>query len=78
YLFLAIAWLFNPMALIAEYKLFITNENILFTNSFAAFAVVINAIATEIGLRNHKQLVRENERIVQTLEQFYETSQYKG
>ncbi|HMV99776.1 MAG TPA: MurR/RpiR family transcriptional regulator [Acidobacteriota bacterium] len=68
----------SPMALIAEYKLFITNENILFTNSFAAFAVVINAIATEIGLRNHKQLVRENERIVQTLEQFYETSQYKG
>ncbi|MBX7221018.1 MAG: MurR/RpiR family transcriptional regulator [Blastocatellia bacterium] len=61
----------SPMALMAEYKLFICNDNLLFTNSFAAFAVVINAIATEVGLRNHKQLVRENERILQKLEHFY-------
>lgn len=62
----------SPVALLAEHRLIISNQNILYTNSFAAFSVIINAIATEIALRHRKQLVKENERILKHLEKFYQ------
>ncbi len=62
----------SPVGLLSAHRLIISNENILYTSSFAAFSVVINAIATEIALRHRKQLVKENERILKHLERFYQ------
>ncbi|MCS6884348.1 MAG: MurR/RpiR family transcriptional regulator [Acidobacteriota bacterium] len=61
----------SPVGLVSQHRLIISNENLLYTNSFAAFSVLINAIATEIALRHKKQLVKENERILKNLERFY-------
>lgn len=62
----------SPTGLLSQHRLIISNENILYTSSFAAFSVVINAVATEIALRHRKQLVKENERILKHLERFYQ------
>lgn len=62
----------SPLARMSDVSLVISNENILFTNSFAAFSVVINAVVTEIALRHRRRLIRENERIIKRLKRFYQ------
>lgn len=44
-----------PINDFASHKLLIQSENMLFTNSFAAISVLINAITTEISVRNKKK-----------------------
>jgi DNA-binding MurR/RpiR family transcriptional regulator len=36
----------------------IRSQNMLFTNSFSAISVVINALATEVAVRNRSKAVR--------------------
>lgn len=44
----------SPICEYSNKALYIKSENLLFTNSFAAISVVINAITTEISIRNKK------------------------
>lgn len=61
-----------PVALIAARALVLATENVLFTNSVAAFAVVSNALVTEIAFRNRKRLVKENDRMRERLSSLYQ------
>ncbi len=45
----------SPVTKFSNYKLLIKSENLLFTNSFAAISVVINALTTEISIRDKKK-----------------------
>lgn len=42
----------SPISIHSDISLIVKSENMLFTNSFAAISVLINAIATECALRN--------------------------
>lgn len=42
----------SPVSIHSDVSLIVKSENMLFTNSFAAISVLINAIATECALRN--------------------------
>ena len=42
----------SPITLFSNLNLFVHSENMLFTNSFAAISVLINALATTIALKN--------------------------
>lgn len=44
-----------PIIDYGTHNLIIQSENMLFTNSFAAISVLINAITTEISVRNKKK-----------------------
>jgi DNA-binding MurR/RpiR family transcriptional regulator len=44
-----------PVALYADATLMVKSDNLLFTNSFAAMAVVINALSTACAIRNKVQ-----------------------
>lgn len=43
-----------PISRFSDVQLIVQSENMLFTNSFAAISVLINAIATECALQNRK------------------------
>jgi DNA-binding MurR/RpiR family transcriptional regulator len=45
----------SPISFHADHSLIVKSENMLFTNSFAAIAVVINAISTECALKNRSK-----------------------
>lgn len=48
----------SPICEYSDKALYIKSENLLFTNSFAAISVVINAITTEISVRNKKSTLK--------------------
>lgn len=48
----------SPAARFAVNKLIVKSENLLFTNSFAAISVIINAITTEISVRDKVKTLR--------------------
>jgi DNA-binding MurR/RpiR family transcriptional regulator len=48
----------SPASLLAAKTLPVQSQNMLFTNSFSAISVVINAIATEVAVRNKSKALR--------------------
>ena len=42
----------SPITLFSDVQLVVKSENMLFTNSFSAISVLINAIATEVAIKN--------------------------
>ncbi|GAB4127573.1 MAG: MurR/RpiR family transcriptional regulator [Ignavibacteriales bacterium] len=56
-----------PVALFSKYALIVKSENLLFTNSFAAISVLINAIATSCAMKNKslaERVLKESEKIM--------------
>lgn len=47
-----------PIAFFAQKVIPIRSENMIFTNSFSAISVVINALATEVARRNEKKALK--------------------
>ena len=63
----------SPVTYYSDINLVVQSENMLYTNSFAAISVVINAIATECALKNKKrakrilaesELLTENQKLI--------------
>lgn len=63
----------SPVTHYSDINLVVQSENMLYTNSFAAISVVINAIATECALKNKKrakrilaesELLTENQKLI--------------
>lgn len=57
----------SPITFYSKKVLPIRSQNILFTNSFSAISVVINALATEVAMRNREQamkLMKETDRLL--------------
>lgn len=48
----------SPVSIHSDISLFVKSENMLFTNSFAAISVLINAITTECALRDENKATR--------------------
>lgn len=48
----------SPVTLHASRTLVIRSKNMLFTNSFSAISVVINALVTEVAIRNREKALR--------------------
>ncbi len=48
----------SPISFHCIHALPIRSQNMLFTNSFSAISVVINALATEVAVRNRSKAVR--------------------
>ncbi len=61
----------SPISEFASMVLAIPRENILFTTSTAAFSVLINAIATELALKNKTALMQKIEAADESLKGFY-------
>jgi DNA-binding MurR/RpiR family transcriptional regulator len=61
----------SPISEYASMVLAIPRENILFTTSTAAFSVLINAIATELAIKNKNELTRKIEAADESLKPFY-------
>jgi DNA-binding MurR/RpiR family transcriptional regulator len=57
-----------PPATRARWALPVRSDNLMFTNSFAAVSVVLNALITEIALRNREHTVEAVSRINRILE----------
>lgn len=58
----------SPITFFARKVIPIRSQNLLFTNSFSAISVVINALATEVALRNKAtvtRLARELDRVME-------------
>jgi len=58
----------SPITFFSKVNLIVHSENMLFTNSFAAISVIINALATSIALKNKsrtKLLQRETSEILE-------------
>jgi DNA-binding MurR/RpiR family transcriptional regulator len=58
----------SPITLFSKVNLIVHSENMLFTNSFAAISVLINALATSVALKNKtrtKLLQRETSEILE-------------
>ncbi len=56
----------SPVTLYSNIQLIVKSENMLFTNSFAAISVIINALATECAFRNRpkaNKMVKELNKI---------------
>jgi len=47
-----------PIVPLTNINLFVQSENMLFTNSFAAISVTINAITTELSVRNKEKTLK--------------------
>lgn len=62
---------YSPISEYSDLVLAIPRENILFTTSTAAFSVLINAIATEIALKNKEELSRSVKEGDEILKGFY-------
>lgn len=57
----------SPIAVFSKAVLTVKSENMLFTNSFAAISVIINAIATACAVKNKakaKKVLKESEKIM--------------
>lgn len=48
----------SPISIHSDVSLIVKSENMLFTNSFAAISVLINAVATECALRNKEKATK--------------------
>jgi DNA-binding MurR/RpiR family transcriptional regulator len=59
----------SPLARAATAVLPIRSQNMLFTNSFSALSVLINALATELALRNKTRAIRLLKEIERQLEE---------
>ncbi len=57
----------SPASLLASRSISISSQNMLFTNSFAAISVVINALTTEVALRNKAKALKLQRQIERTL-----------
>jgi len=57
----------SPVTFFSTKVLAIRSQNILFTNSFSAISVVINALSTEVAMRNREKAVRMMKEIDQLL-----------
>jgi DNA-binding MurR/RpiR family transcriptional regulator len=53
----------SPVTFFSRKVLAIRSQNILFTNSFSAISVVINALATEVAIRNKKKALKTSKEI---------------
>jgi DNA-binding MurR/RpiR family transcriptional regulator len=53
----------SPVTFFSRKVLAIRSQNILFTNSFSAISVVINALATEVAVRNKKKALKVSKEI---------------
>ena len=53
----------SPVTFFSRKVLAIRSQNILFTNSFSAISVVINALATEVAIRNKKKALKISKEI---------------
>lgn len=63
----------SPISFFSAATLIVKSENMLFTNSFAAISVLINAIATECALRNKpkaKKMLKESMEVLEKQELF--------
>ena len=59
----------SPMGILADRVLPIASQNMLFTNSFSAISVIINALTTEVALRNRAVATRNLKESEQLLEE---------
>jgi DNA-binding MurR/RpiR family transcriptional regulator len=59
----------SAVSLHAAKTLAIRSHNMLFTNSFSATSVVINALATEVALRNKDKAMKMQRQIDKVLRQ---------
>ncbi len=48
----------SPITFFSQQVIVVRSQNMIFTNSFSAISVVINAIATEVAMRNEKKALR--------------------
>lgn len=66
----------SPVTFYSTKVIPIQSQNLLFTNSFSAISVVINALATEVAVRNKRKALRMTKEIDQKLEEvgYYTTS----
>lgn len=62
---------YSPISEFASLVLAIPRENVLFTTSFAAFSVLINAVAVEIAYRDKERLTQEITQEDRILKRFY-------
>ncbi len=64
----------SPVGFYAERVLPVVSQNMLFTNSFSAISVVINALTTEVALRNKVKATRnlkESEKLLEETGHYY-------
>jgi DNA-binding MurR/RpiR family transcriptional regulator len=64
----------SPVSLYAERVIPVVSQNMLFTNSFSAISVIINALTTEIALRNKKKALKnlkESEKLLERTGHYY-------
>lgn len=64
----------SPVSFYADRVIPIVSQNMLFTNSISAISVVINALTTEVALRNKakaKQILRESEELLEGTGHYY-------
>jgi DNA-binding MurR/RpiR family transcriptional regulator len=64
----------SPISFYASRILPIASQNMLFTNSFSAMTVLINALTTEVALRNRVKAtknLKESERLLQENGYYY-------
>ena len=64
----------SPVTFCTKANLIVKSENMLFTNSFAAISVLINAIATACALKKKsraKKILKETEEIMESQKQIY-------
>jgi DNA-binding MurR/RpiR family transcriptional regulator len=59
----------SPVTFYSKKVIPIRSQNLLFTNSFSAISVVINALATEVAVRNKRKALRMTKEIDQKLEE---------
>ena len=58
-----------PAATLARHALAVRSDNMMFTNSFGAVSVLLNALVTEIAVRNREHAVEAVGRISRILEE---------
>jgi DNA-binding MurR/RpiR family transcriptional regulator len=58
----------SPAARLARLTLMVRSDNLMFTNSFAAISALLNALTTEIALRNREHIAEAVSRISRILE----------
>lgn len=66
--------LYSPISEYVASVVVIPRDNVLFTTSISAFAVLVNAVATEIALKNKDSLTESIKRSDRLLKRFYYSS----
>ena len=66
----------SPITLFSKVNLIVHSENMLFTNSFAAISVIINALATSIALKNKVRTKLLQKETSEILEKYNKTVSY--